>query len=356
MSETRECPTNALHSLVEVVSRPSPDDLPAPLSAPVPVSHSTLTVGAIRDLVLRHYDLGEPVDCVPFLRAVSNTYLLSTPVRRLALKVYPPNWRTHEAIVEELNALQHLREKGVNVAMPVCRRDGTYITDLNAPEGLRKAVAFRWANGRAPAYTDSIQAECYGRMVAKMHRAGDDIRLNGERPVMDMNYLLRSPLERICPRLNNHREWVSRLIALVERTSARLERAKPRLWDWGFCHGDLHAGNARIDRNRVVLFDFDHSGAGWRLIDLASYRLEARRAGVEQRAWIPFMQGYQEIRDSDPLEFTGLFMILRYLWTTANAIELSEAGIGVFFPSDDIDDLVPFCEAIEGELVDPQML
>jgi hypothetical protein len=46
----------------------------------------------------------------------------------------------------------------------------------------------------------------------------------------------------------------------------------------------------------------------------------------------------------------GLFMILRHLWTTADAIQLSEAGIGVFFPPDDeIEELIPFCEAIEAE-------
>lgn len=355
MNETRVSPPSAFHSFAGTVSEPLTEVPTAALSVPAQVSHSSLTVGAIRDLVLRHYDLGEYVDCVPFLRAVSNTYLLSTPDRRIALKVYPPNWRTHEAIMEELNTLLLLREKSVDVATPICRRDGTYITDLNAPEGLRKAVAFHWASGRAPAYTDAAQAMSYGKMVARMHVAGDDIRLNGERPIMDLNYLLRSPLERICPRLNDHQEWVARLISLAERTTARLERAKPRLQDWGFCHGDLHVGNARSDNGRVVLFDFDHCGSGWRLIDLASYRLEARRAQVEQQAWLPFIEGYREIRNSDPLEYLGLFMILRYLWTTANAIELSEAGIGVFFPSDDIDDLIPFCEAIEVELVDHQI-
>lgn len=350
MSETGAYISDAIHSLTELGIAPSRAERIDFSTPPIQVSHSTLSVRAIKDLVLPNYDLEDDIECVPFLRAVSNTYLLSSRTRRLALKVYPPNWRSHDAILGELRTLLHLQENGADVVVPIRRRDRTFITDINAPEGLRRAVLFQWINGRAPAYTDSEQARRYGGALAKMHRAASELRLNTERPVMDSSYLLTGPLKRIASRLKGRPELSVRLNALGERTSVSLDCAQSSLRDWGLCHGDLHAGNARIDGDRVILFDFDHCGSGWRLVDLASYRLEARRLGVEKVAWAPFVDGYREVRPTDPLELMGLFMILRYLWTTADAIQLSEAGIGVFFPPDDeIDELVPFCERIEAE-------
>jgi Ser/Thr protein kinase RdoA (MazF antagonist) len=33
---------------------------------------------------------------------------------------------------------------------------------------------------------------------------------------------------------------------------------------FGFIQGDIHSGNFKIEKNQITLFDFDHSGFGWR--------------------------------------------------------------------------------------------
>jgi Ser/Thr protein kinase RdoA (MazF antagonist) len=282
---------------------------------------------------------------------VSDTYLLSAPDNRYALRIYRSTWRTREAILEELAVLEHLNNKGVAVAMPIPRRDGELITAIHAPEGLRHAVLFHWAGGRAPKYTDPAHAREYGRLLGKLHVAGDDLTLSSLRPCMDADWVLERPLERIRTRLRNMPTVAADLDALSARTRDRLNRASNRLCDWGLCHGDVWTNNARIDGNRLVMLDFDFCGPGWRLFDLASYRWHARLMGVEEAAWKPFIEGYLQVRPAgaDSLGFIRLFMILRHLWTTAHFINRGPETGALFLPDEDLEKMVPFCEAIELE-------
>lgn len=315
----------------------------------LPIIYSTLSVEYIKRLVARQYDLGDALECVFFCRGVSDTYLLVTPERKFALKVYRSSWRTTEAILGEIAALRHVGGKGIDVALPVPRRDGSWIADIRAPEGLRRAVLFHWADGRAPKYTEAGHARQYGSLVARLHCAGEDLPASSARREMDIAYLFTNPMQRIRSHVKHLPQVAMGLEALAERTEAHLRRAAARVRDWGFCHGDVWTNNARLDGNRLVLFDFDFCGPGWRLFDLASYRWHARFTNVEEPAWPPFIAGYLEIRPeaAATLEFIGLFMILKHLWTTAHWIgRLPETG-AYFLPDEYLENMVPFCEKIE---------
>ena len=314
-----------------------------------PIIYSTLSMEGMRGLVNRHYDLDEPVECTFVSRSVSDTYRLSTPARRFALKVYRTNWRAREDIQWEIETLRHMDARGVEVALPVARRDGELISEVRAPEGPRSAVLFHWARGHAPKYTNAEHALQYGRLLGKLHTAGDDAPPNALRPPMDMSYLLEKPLASIRTRLDDLPAVSPKLAALEERVRAQARRAERELRDWGFCHGDVWTNNARIDGTHLVLFDFDFSGSGWHVFDLASYRWDARRKGLEVTAWKPFIEGYLQIRPTaaDSLKFIGLFMILKSLWTASLFIERAPETGTNFLSDEDLEDLVPFCEKIE---------
>jgi len=316
-----------------------------------PVAYSTFAAEEILRLVLQHYELEHDAECTFFCRGVSDTYLLTTPSRRFALKVYPSLWRTREAIQGELSALTYLAAKGIEVAVPIARKDGSSIMNVRAPEGLRSAVLFDWAEGDAPKYTDATHALHYGRLVARLHDASDDLPPSASRPAMDMELLFRKPVERIRPRLALMPALAARFELFVHRLEARLTDAEKTVPDWGFCHGDVWANNARIHDTRVVLFDFDFCGLGWRAFDLATYRWNARLEHIEQLAWEPFLKGYLQIRPSaaQSLQFVPLFMVLRHLWFTAHAIGLSAAAGAGFISKEFFDDAITFFETIERE-------
>lgn len=316
-----------------------------------PIIYSTLSVEHLKEWISPHYDFGESVDLIFYCRGVSDTYLLSTPTRQFALKVYRTNWRTQPAILEELAAIRHLASRGVEVAMPVPRNDGQWITNIPAPEGPRKAMLFHWAAGRAPLYGNPEHARRYGDLVGRLHAAGEDLWLSDARPRLDADYLLEVPLTRIRTRLKRWPGIARDLDALAERTRVRIAEVFPKLTDWGFCHGDIWANNARIDGDQLVLFDFDLCGYGSALFDIATYRWDARCKGGEATAWPAFLEGYLRIRPQAEasLQHLGLFMILRHIWTAAFFVgRLPETG-AYFLSDDDLENLVPFCRTLESQ-------
>ena len=319
---------------------------------PGTVLYSTFSSEALKQLVLSDYDLGDSVECALHTRGLNDTYLVSAGDRQFALRLYRSRWRTRADVMGEVASLLHIGSKGIPVATPVARSDGERVTDVAAPEGPRWAVLFNWIKGDEPVYRNETHARLYGRLAAQLHIAGDDLPANAAaRNPLDLNYLLERPLEMLRPALKSRPAMAARFDAVVDRVRTRLESAKERLWDWGFCHGDLHCGNARIDGQQLSLYDFDCCGPGWRLYDLATYRWAARLRHFEGGAWRPFSEAYLEVRPAaaSTLQLMPLFVILRHIWLQGYYVWNSEEG-GSSVQSDGFFDyLVTFCEHIESE-------
>lgn len=322
---------------------------------PGTILHSTFSADAIRRLVLPHYNLPEPVDCTFVKRGLNDTYLVTAGDRQFALRLYRARWRTREAVMGEVAALVHISGKGVPVATPVARTDGELVTDFDAPEGSRWAVLFNWLKGDEPIYRNETHARLYGELAAQLHIATDDLPSTVQRSPLDLDYLLERPLESLRPALKSRPAMAARFDALVDRVRTRVERSKEQLWDWGFCHGDLHCGNARIDGQQFALYDFDCCGPGWRVYDLATYRWAARLRQYEGGAWRPFSESYLEVRPQAASTFAllPLFVILRHIWLQGyHAWNAPEDGLMLQFDGN-FEYLVGFGEHVEAEQFHP---
>lgn len=316
---------------------------------PSDVLCSTFSSGGLKKLCYPHYGLEPSTRCVIFRRALNDVYLLSSRDRRYALKVYQSEWRTPEAILSELEALRHVGAKGVEVVQPIARLDGRWITDISAPEGRRSAVLFHWLGGKTPEWTDPAHSAQLGRLSARLHAAADDIPSNATRPQMTIRYLMDESLARIHQALEGAPDLVERCDAIVARSRAWLGRSRMQPEDWGFCHGDLVLNNARIEAGRLVLLDFDWSGFGWRVFDLATFRWASRLFNAEQVAWKPFIESYLDVRPAAArsLPFLRQFMILRHLWHMTQCIRTAELTGECLISDGYLDDLVLQCEQLE---------
>jgi Ser/Thr protein kinase RdoA (MazF antagonist) len=319
------------------------------------VVYSTLSSDAVRDLVLPVYDVGSTVECSLLNRGLNDTYLVGSDGHRWVLRIYRRTWRTEEAIRGEVAALVQLGGRGVPLAAPISRTDGEWLTPVAAPEGLRWAVLFRWVGGVQPKYIDATHAKLYGQVAARLHIAADNLPSCTGRMPLDSSYLLKKPVEVLRPLLNSRPLLATRFEALLDRTAARLEQAREQLSDWGFCHGDLHGGNAHVDGDRLALFDFDCCGLGWRVYDLATYRWAARLRGVAEKAWAPFINAYLEARPAaaNTLEHVPLFVLLRDIWLQGY-FAWSAVETGTSYQTDRyVENLISFWEQIESERIGP---
>jgi Ser/Thr protein kinase RdoA (MazF antagonist) len=315
------------------------------------VLSSTFSNAGLRKFCYPHYDLDRSTRCTLFKRNLNDVYLLTAPGQRYAVKVYQSEWRSRAAILSEVEAIRHLAAKGVEVALPIARKDGRWITELPAPEGRRSAVLFQWVDGEAARWTDPSHAAQLGNLAARMHSAADEMSFHGPRPQMTIDHLMGDSLARIRRAVEGSSLLERRCEAIVKRCRASLRRAKAQPGDWGFCHGDLYLSNARIKADKLVLLDFDWCGFSWRVFELATFRWASRWFNAESSAWKPFIEAYLQVRPSaeSSLEFLRLFMVLRHLWIIAQWIRTAGMAGEYMIADGRLDELISKCEQIEGD-------
>ncbi len=318
----------------------------------VPASSTLLAPAALCAIVRTEYDVGAPLHCRLWLNGVSETYLVTTAHAPYILRVYRAGWRRDADIAFELEALQHLARHGVAVAVPVARRDGTWMRELAAPEGRRQLVLFTYAPGRE-AYLEDGYALRYGRSVAEIHAASDDFASGQPRFALDGAVLVERPLARIAPLLRHRPVDWQYLCTVTARVRTQIERQAASL-EWGFCHGDTLGSNAVLEGEQLTHFDFDDCGFGWRAYDLATY-LWICTWTAEQTGpgwWEAFLQGYQERRRLGATDVAAvpLFVVLRELWVIGQQTRM--AAIHGYKGVDDayFDERLRFLRAWEPQL------
>ena len=278
------------------------------------VSYSTLSPSAIITEILSEYDLGEIVDCELLARGLNDTFCVRTRDTSFALRVYRAGWRSQTEVEWELDALAHL-DRRVPVAAPVSNRRGNFLSLIDQPEGQRHVVLFTYAEGEQPLVHSVGQARAFGGAVGEMHLASDDFASPHERFTLDLAHLIDEPLSATLPFLERRPNDQQYLREFAKKVRERITAIEAKL-DFGFCHGDLHGVNAAFDGNdRVVMFDFDCGGPGWRSYDTAVYRWSVALRNRDQN-WNVFLEAYQERRPLPELdlETVPLFVAARCIW------------------------------------------
>ena len=287
----------------------------APLArADFPVTHSILSTTALLASVLPNYSISTPIDCKLLGCGLNDTYLVKTIEEQVILRAYRATWRSVADIGYELDALNYLDQVGVPVAAPIPRRDGSFLYALHAPEGTRHVALFRYAPGQELAH-DQEQSYLYGQAAANMHAVADGFTSAHQRTQIDLVQLIDQPLAAIQPFLAHRPADWAYLQQIAGSVRERITGMPLEQMDRGFCHGDLHGGNAHIDpQKQIIFFDFDSSGPGWRAYDIAVFRWGPW--GRQIATWQSFLKGYTERRPMSDLDLAAVpwFVAARHIW------------------------------------------
>jgi Ser/Thr protein kinase RdoA (MazF antagonist) len=278
------------------MSRARPDAIPPDLTnGNLPVARSLLSSEALRIAVQRAYPLGPVQQCVLLRSLTNDVYDVSTAQGRYILKVYGHGQRSTGEIAWEVELLAHLDGQGLAVAPAIPRADGRSIGVLRAPEGARHAVLFAFAGGAKPAAPSSDLYHNLGHVVAQLHRAADGFTTRQPRRPLDLPHLLDRSLAVVLPRLVQRPEDHAFVTRLAAAARVSLTTLASRGLDWGACHGDVSLDNVHIapDR-RIVIYDFDMAGPGWRSCDPYGVMMWVMRG--QPTLWDAFLRGYQEVR------------------------------------------------------------
>lgn len=228
---------------------------------------------------------------------------------RHMLRLHRPGYQTRASIASELAWLDALAKTDIPVPRPVAGADGEVLQEV-APD--RFAVLFHFEAGGEPRIADDQTAlfRTLGRFAAAAHRhvtswEPPDVF---ERPRWDAAGLLDPGSAwgdwRRAPHVQGQ------VLVVLEALDRRLREALAGYGEgpdrFGLIHADMRLANLLVDGERTVLLDFDDSGFGWFLYDLAaslSFYETSQQVPALIRSWFA---GYLEVR---PLSATDIGMV-----------------------------------------------
>jgi len=281
------------------------------------VGYSTLTGDDLLAKIVSQYEIEEPLECVFMQRGVNDTYELRCgDDRKYSIRVYRHALRERDEIDFEMAAISYLHKKGAYVAYPIVKRNGDFVTKIEAPEGIRYVIITAHADGEHLRYKKPDQAVRFGESAATLHKLSEGFNTTHHRPDLDVDYLLDNSLQIIRPYFyKNLDDWTILEKAATEARLRVSSESRNKL-DTGFCHGDFHGGNVREADDVITHFDFDCCGMGLRIFDLATFYWSARLREKHEEQWPAFLEGYRSVRSIGEVDLALLdtFVFIRHVW------------------------------------------
>ena len=290
------------------------------------IAQSTPTADAIARVIELHHDRG-PVVASEFLRRSFNqVYRIEfASGQRAVARLCAQRPRGEPNLVFEAHALAHWFGQGCAVSRCLPAKNGQVAVDVALPEGLRPLMLFEYLSGEftgdAP---DRIQA--FARGLAALHDAGASYRGPASRYMLDLDYLLHQPLQRLLGAPTLTAEMRPQFEALARRLHEQI--AELGELSQVLCHGDAHGENNFVTldaqgAHQVAFFDFDEAGPGYLAYELAVYpwvMFPRVPDGVPSEKllarWAAFVTAYREARPVPEADLAAIarFMAVRQFW------------------------------------------
>ena len=282
---------------------------------------------ALAEYITTNYSIDTDFICQSF--HPNNIYLVTGKNDRYIFKVYrnDVHWLTEKSQYQfELDWLDFLHQKKLPVSHPIPRRDGLFLGELNAPEGIRYCVLFSFAEGSKT--LDEDKAEIFGKSIAEIHVGSNDFDFNPKyrRHYTDLDWLLTESVDRLDDFLDSSRRYIYQHVKnLALELRQKITGYDFKEDDYGIIGGDFHGDNhAFTEDNRLTHFDFELCSYGWRVFDLAVFR---HYRGKSNRLWNRFLKGYQSICPLRAYELDSIptFVMIRQIWVMGSVTTYVEA-------------------------------
>ncbi len=262
-----------------------------------PVSDSTLSPVHVAAFVKDAFCFKDNVTARILKTGISHTYLINTGTDKYIFRIYSLNWRTQNEIAEEIRLLNLLKENGLPVSYAIADVNGSYIQQLNAPEGLRYAVLFSFAKGIKMLNMPVELHYNLGQIMAGIHSKTQNLSL--QRVTYTPEVLLINSFEKLKEFLDDSTDEMIYMHSLQKFLYKTLTVEQMNDLRKGVVHLDIWFDNISIDKNEVTIFDFDFCGNGWLLLDIAYYILQVFSTEKDEKEYNlkkeSFLQGYESI-------------------------------------------------------------
>ncbi|MGO4820451.1 MULTISPECIES: phosphotransferase [unclassified Flavobacterium] len=264
-----------------------------------PVTSSTLSATALRQMLIEKYGLSQNCTCQLYRTGMNHTYFITNNEAKYVLRVYCHSWRSKTEIVEEIQLLQQLKAKQLSVSYPIADTKGAFIQELNAPEGIRYAVLFSFAEGGKMRFMDTTTCFEIGVLMANIHNI--TIHQSSNRIHYNVESLLEKPYQYALNHFPESNIAMQYIKGQIEKISHTFEKIDYRKVPEGIVHLDIWYDNMSVtEQNEITFFDFDFCGTGILVLDVAYFckqlfHIESNKADYEVKKE-EFLKGYQSSR------------------------------------------------------------
>ncbi|MEO8242697.1 MAG: phosphotransferase [bacterium] len=265
-----------------------------------------------------------------FMRRENLVYRVDTTVGPHALRLHRAGYHDAQGLQSELDLMAMLAQSGLLVPKPAPTADGTLLVTVDG----RQASLLSWLpgqpmgrSGQPLAYTGPARTRLFhniGSQMARLHRLTDQWTpppcfarphwnsdgLIGDAPVWGRFWDCGTPDDRA---------------ALLRLRGYAQQKLAEAAGDYGLIHADLVNENVLVDGDHVHFIDFDDSGYGYRLFDIATTLYKAVDEPDFPALQAALLSGYVTQRPLPDLTLLPLFIVLRaasYLgWIAARLAE-----------------------------------
>jgi Ser/Thr protein kinase RdoA (MazF antagonist) len=306
-----------------------------------PVHYSTLSADALLQLMISHYGMPAGTFITFLKRGFNDTYLLHTGTEKFILRVYKHGWRTLESIQTELTLLLHLKSNGISVSSPIPDKSNNLVHDIDAPEGMRHAVLFTFAEGEQARKLSKQQAHSLGAETAKLHELTKEKNFGEAAQNYSIEYQLDKTLRTVKAILKDHPAALDYLQKLQDDFLDTFRKADKNQLSKGICHGDLQAENFHVDGETFTFFDLDFFGNGYLAYDIGVF-LWYDHKNKPKEITDAFLSGYQTVKKLTETELRLLpyFSTLRALFQMTLHCRISDGKQLPLWPAQQVADFI----------------
>lgn len=252
-----------------------------------------------------------------------------TGPEQLLLRVHRPSRHgrgvdSRAAVGSELAWLRAIRaDTNLQVPEPVRTVDGADVTIASDPgvDGTRVCSLLRWMDGRIHEESPRpVHLRRLGEAMARLHDQADGwrppagfvrIRWDHETFFGDVMEYGGVPAGQVWDLLpGDVRQRFDAVAGLADGVMTDLGEGPDA---WGLVHADLHLGNAVFGGGQVRLIDFDDSGYGHRVYEVAVALWELRHRDDYEHFRAALLDGYRSRRPiaDDQLALLDMFIAVR---------------------------------------------
>ena len=264
-----------------------------------PVLASTLSEKELGLFITEKYQLNENFICKLFRTGVNHTYFISDNETKFVIRVYCYKWRTKKEIEQELELLILLKNNSLTVSHPIADKNGNFIQEINAPEGIRYVVVFSYAKGEKIRFMSNETCYSIGSLMAKIHNITENKKI--DRVNYDFEMFLNNSYNYLKTFFTEDLDEMKFLKEIGSKIPKRIKECNFLENQNGIVHLDIWYDNLSVNNeNEITIFDFDNCGNGLLILDIGYFCkqlffIESDKNEYELKAK-SFLNGYQKIR------------------------------------------------------------